>query len=517
MKKITCKKICITLAMAMMLGGVAGCSIPGIGNKDSDGTQTANSDNKDSKSDSNTGTSDGFYGSDNTDSNNNTDNPATIVDDDGKIKVGISLSEVATFADFEGLSMESGKLCKKDGAFYKLLTWDGKETDGTYVVLENLGKGLTVVRKAVAGINNVGVVDLDGNFVIPCEADVIEWVDYQTSIKNKGRYLRVCYATTEVKNKDDCFIYITDNMFSIQAQAGDTMYNGYAKFFDTKNNSFAGDLRTKDDPKGYGDYIGIYSNTTRKDTLYDESGSVYLDTEDFSGAGDSCYIIYNSEDYKDYLYDYSGTKHATFDAKATISPIPSTGGYLRKKIDDTIEVIDIDGNVIFDCTANNINYVRQECEGTLLVEKNDETNALITVDGKVIAEGYEHIYASSNRGYYNGEKGGVKYVIGPNGEIAEGVSDDDNLCDSKENGDGTYSTFIFGNNDFTLKTDSRPSSLGIGVISINDEAGDKTIYETFTGKQLVDEKFDRLYSNDYFVYGLKDGTWHVYKKNYTYK
>ena len=98
-----------------------------------------------------------------------------------------------------------------------------KEASGSY----GSNKGFIAVRELSSdnkNINTTGLVDRNGNEVIPCKYAGIEMLN--------DRYAKVITADKETKDKDAALIYFTDKMFSLSPDEGDTMYTGKWEVYD---------------------------------------------------------------------------------------------------------------------------------------------------------------------------------------------------------------------------------------------------------------------------------------------
>ena len=98
-----------------------------------------------------------------------------------------------------------------------------KEASGSY----GSNKGFIAVRELSSdnkNINTTGLVDRNGNEVIPCKYAGIEMLN--------DRYAKVITADKETKDKDAALIYFTDKMVSFSPDEGDVMYSGKWEVYD---------------------------------------------------------------------------------------------------------------------------------------------------------------------------------------------------------------------------------------------------------------------------------------------
>ncbi|MBQ1974625.1 MAG: WG repeat-containing protein, partial [Ruminococcus sp.] len=97
-----------------------------------------------------------------------------------------------------------------------------KEVDGSYS-----NKGYIAVRELSGdnkNVNTCGLVDKNGNEVLPCKYAGIEMLN--------DRYAKVITADKETTDKNAALIYFTDKMVSFSPDEGDVMYSGKWEVYD---------------------------------------------------------------------------------------------------------------------------------------------------------------------------------------------------------------------------------------------------------------------------------------------
>ncbi len=531
MKKRNCKRIsAITLLTIMMLGTTA-CGVPSgekieefkslieeSADKKSEDKSNEESDDSSTEQDSSSNTND--ESEKDVKADDNESGSTSAIDTNLPIPSGtlngVELEEISSFGISGTLGYEHDIFYSEDGDGYKLYTWDGKPIEGTYYAFEYLGKGLYEVRNK-KDINSTGVIDINGNIIIPCEADVIKWVEYDNSNDDTGRYLKVAYVTEKTEDKEECYIYTTDDFISFNVSEGDEMYKGYARFYDTEKGSFVGDLKSEDKIlgciDGCGDYIVIKSDEDNVTRIYDESGTVVAEKPDVIGS--NYYIMNNQEEETYDVYDGSGSKHATLEGINYFSSIYTDNGYFVCVSDEDKSIYDIDGNKIISFSDIDAESIYSEHNGIFVVKKNDGKSALINTNGDTIAEGYDSITITSSDcdSYFKGKKGDSYDLIGPAGVLIENVGYGSNVCYSNENEE----YFVIADKAYSLKLNNPSAIADIpGLVSdINDNK--IGVYEVFNGNQLIDYTFDATYSSEYYLYGKTGDTMHVYKVNYLYE
>ena len=157
-----------------------------------------------------------------------------------------------------------------------------------------------VVYKYDNSPNSAGLIDgKKGEIILDCETAMIDKPWYC------DRYLIVSYATQEVTDRSECFIYSTSSWISIEPDENDVMYAGYSQVYDLKNRQFVGDIIVT--TPGYSFYeIGdsIYFGNWNEWYLYNDEGELISDKKfdtSLAGAGllmeqqNESYLVYDGD------------------------------------------------------------------------------------------------------------------------------------------------------------------------------------------------------------------------------
>ena len=172
----------------------------------------------------------------------------------------------------------------RTGDKYQLLDWQGNDALGeTYDYATYLAGDAWLVQQADKGVNCCGLVRTDGTVLIPVSAAIIKTVGYGID----ARYLEVTYATEEVTNQDDAYLFASQSSFTLVPQDGDKLYAGYSLYYDLKNEGFVGELK-RTDTSGYVEEVGDKLFFDRQHTVYDPNGAVFAT---FSGYARDNYFV----------------------------------------------------------------------------------------------------------------------------------------------------------------------------------------------------------------------------------
>ena len=428
--------------------------------------------------------------------------------DDSKIRVGCSVEEVGSF-DNPGMIQSWGgaPVVAQSENSAKIVFTDGSLSDVYYSVHE-LGDGLyEVVPNAEDSIHSVGLVNIDGEQLIPCEAGVINHVSRADGQKDNSRYLRVSYATEVTTDKNEAFIYSSDDMFSFMPDEDDTLYKGYAKVYDLKNKKFIEGVEiTNPDSSSM---VEIGNNFAIKDLegdyhVYNEEGK-----EVYSGSanlGNGYILPYTSGGSQ--ILDENG--NLLYETEDNLSEVDSTSGLIKKYNDDGSTLIDKNGNQVL---PESYKYIYSEEYGFVEVETDDEINKIVDLNGNVIVESSENI--TQKQGYFYYDVNDKYSLYGPDGLICENAeSYPDNLI--LQSGS---KLLVIKDKDYTFDCgESYVDGFTQGVAKVRNDAGMSGIFEAFTGQMILDYNYKSITTcGDYLYAEEDDSTCKVYKLVYDYR
>ncbi len=419
------------------------------------------------------------------------------------VLAGYTLEEIGSIPDGNNMSFQRGVFVIANGEAYGIMAGNGTTIEGSYYSVDDLGNNLLALRNSKEDINSTGLFTKDGEELIPCEAAIIEWVANRTGTE-AGRFLKVIYGTGETENKDECFFYSTDEMFSITVGENDTMYTGYAKIYDTVTRSFVGDIQSTNPYmnaiRECGAAVAV-EDTERNVTLYDATGKELLKTEKSQGIGNGYMLTYDAGQYS--VIDDTGAVRYT--TEEYLYDLESSSGYLNQNQNSNYVVVDKDGKQIL---PDMYKMVQSENAGYFIVQAVTGEYQVLDPTGKVLAQNTDY-FGQICPGYFYTKVNDKYSLIGPDGVIVEGLeSSAYHLLAMKD-----QDVFVLKDKDFTLHLDKTyANTLADGLISASSDENNKVgVFEVFTGTQLLDYEYRTVEVSGEYLYALKDDTWEVYK------
>ena len=425
-----------------------------------------------------------------------------------------SLTQVGTISDVEReLSIKHDAVFQDNGNAAKLLNYLGEEKNDIVISgLEYIGQGLYIVQDTSGDINSVGLVDQDGNVLIPCEACKIDWP--HDMLDGAGRYLWVIYTTGETTNADECFIYATDYGWSFNRyQEDNTMYTGYAKVFDLKTERFVDNVKiTNNDSYALqtcGNTFAI-EDEERITKIYNDKGEVIFQTAHNVSVGAGTFIVSDNGTYR--VYDENGNQ--TYTSNKALYLIDGNGGYIYKYENDRNVIMDRNGNQV---AGGVFEYVYSEVNDVFKV-KNNGKYGLVHADGTVIlpCETYGGSISYIDFGLYNvtieNESGYTYALIGNNGVIADDLPSSITTYLKAIDGE---KVFIVNEGEYTLTIeDEYPEVPVIGMLAAqSDSNGLYGVFDLFTGEQMLGYEYEVVKAAAGYLYAFKNGAWEVYQIN----
>ncbi|MBQ1308352.1 MAG: WG repeat-containing protein [Ruminococcus sp.] len=353
-----------------------------------------------------------------------------------------------------------------------------KEASGSY----GSNKGFIAVRELSSdnkNINTTGLVDRNGNEVIPCKYAGIEMLN--------DRYAKVITADKETKDKDAALIYFTDKMFSLSPDEGDTMYTGKWEVYDVTTKQLVKNVSGthpytvsakgqfvifKDDSANSVtvDATGLATNEGKK--IYDD-GSYKLEK---NGKGE----VYDTDDQLLFTYDENA-----YEVSRYVEPY-----YVARTTDanykHTYFLLDKKGNTVSKEFSEELDYVtpafvlsgKRVCklDGTQLFPNDYST---LKVDKR-----YGDVYSASKSSSYTiFDKNGTVLFANDSGE--EGVSASAFYA-YKKDGYGLH-YYNFGAKTFSIDG----SIKGDWYVSV-DNGKVCDLVQTRTGEKIIDSSYGRF-------------------------
>lgn len=416
---------------------------------------------------------------------------------------------------------ENGIKMRTDDNKYQLLNYQGVNALGeSYDYVEQFANGAWLVYQADKGINCCGLVKADGTVLIPVSAAIIQAV---RGSDGAYRFVEVIYATEEVADEKDAFLFATNRLVALSPEEGDKLYAGYALFFDMENSRFVGDLKRADktetsyDVRAFGDKLFF----SKRQALFDANGVAvaelsryaYIDNGMLIDRGDDgSYSVYDSDMKKIASFQEMPDRlcfggqllaYRDYDADRTIirnrdgvqvSDLPfkylsgEYGSFLYGyDSEDHYMVIDRTGKTLIDDQAG-VTYVSEEPLGLLGLDFADKTEGLLFPDGTII-KGEER----------------RDLLVGVPGKT-----------------DGTVAVLVLKDKDFTLQLDSDIScdsalySNNLApVFCAGMKNGVATLFNVVDGKALLQSDYpyayDAFHYADGYIYARQGETFEIYK------
>lgn len=421
------------------------------------------------------------------------------------VKTGtLTVSGVHTYGGlaYEATSDSTYKVYLPNGDVYPA---DGDLSNGEY-----LGSDLYALRKNVEGdVNTVALVSATGEVLIPHEAASIEWLD--SNDDTVRRYLKVVYTTGTTDKEEECFIYFTNKIASINISDGDIMYKGYAKLYDTVKHQFVPDFQiTNQDQyatKGVGNSF-TYENEDETVSLYDADGKVLVTAGKYSESDGHAFFAKNDSSTTDVYNDagelmYSGEN---------VSTLSGQGGVLMIRDPETREcrLTDYAGNTL---TTEGYYIIYDVNEGLIRVgTETFDNERLLMIDGTEVA-------VSTNKKnfidiipgyYYISRDDGNSDIVNANGRVCDTADYASDLI--VHNDAGKY--FVWNHSEYELELNpEKTRKVLTGLVKTENADGKYGVYDLFTGNMVLEQLYDDLATSGQMIYGYnkETKTWDMYK------
>ncbi len=445
-----------------------------------------------------------------------------------KLPAEYTAAEIGTIPEKNGLEkLSEDVLVSRNASQYDMLNYMGEKVEGgPFVSIKSIKDGYYTVTTDHDDVNTTGLVNLEGEVLIPCEAAIIRRIDNDSTGQDSQRYLLVVYGTGEVQSQSEMFFYTTDSFSSFGGpKVGDKMYAGYAKVYDLKTRRFVDGIKITN--PGYtiqhlDDYLAgknfDKSAADGKTYVYDQNGNqtkVFQETANIKCGAN--YLIASNNKY----YLYSGNGDILYETYNSLRPIWGSGRYVYEYIynnnaDANYRVLDCNGNECFTRTGRYISFT--EYNGVFCLEEDGEYtlldvkgNELFRVNNRLKYDGYGCWSYS-----YTENKETVYCLVLPDGRVIESADWFDRFVSTVKFGDGItesiqYKMLVLNDPDDPLVIEStRVSILTDGLVSaeVNNKRG---VYDLFSGKQLIKPEYSRIYYAGGYLYAFKDGAWTIFE------
>ena len=419
--------------------------------------------------------------------------------------VGYTLEEIGSFEepDIGTLDVKSNKLAVKydDGTWSVLTAAGGTSDSKRYESIEQLRPAagsdysgyFAVTDPAASDENNKGLIDIDGNLLIPCES--LGFDRLGTGITS-DRYVEVYYSTGETTEDADYFISITTG------DKGQRYYKGYTRVYDLKNKDFTGDLRINSTEKIYscGDHF-VVEDPEKVFTLYDAGGNT-VRVFQAGGVNIGKGVVTARVNDISYVYDEDGS--LLFSSPDTVYPVSGGSSYLKKYSSEGYVVLDKTGSQVL---SSSYKDVYGERNGIFFLTTNWKNIQLIDLGGTVLYQADEYFYWITDSYWYTKSERYKNVLVGPCGKIGDRFLDIEKMTDKNNSG-----YFVINDRKYSLHlNDDKAQSLTYGMISAKEKSGYYMVYDLFTGQKLLPAEYSKIMYASGYIYALDGITWHVFR------
>ena len=425
-------------------------------------------------------------------------------------KYSYELEEVGSFkadkydVDFQRSGALEVKGTNDDPEIY-LLGPDGKRLlDQKITGLNYLGNGVYAVNIDNGDeINNCGLVNTDGKQLLDFEAAVIKTV---TNKAEDGRFAEVVYATKKTDKKEDAFVYSTDDNFSISPDEDDTMYEGYAEVFDLKKGKKVKGVRITNNTYNALHDLGdsfIVEQEDGSKIMYDASGKeIWNSGSSYTNISDHGVVVSEGNTYS--IVDSKGKMR--YESENSLTSVQGPNGYFMENTGDKeYTVIDMDGNQVL---KGSYDYISYEAGGLFDVGQDDDER-VVDGNGKTIVEHSAGELVEIVPGYCKSYNKDETVLLEAGKEVLKGDSSSVKYMVVK-NDDDKY--FVFEDGDYSLEL-SYISAYGTALVCGKEDSSSSEygLYDLFTGKTLLDQKYEKVGMAGGYIYAYADGTWTTYE------
>ena len=405
-----------------------------------------------------------------------------------------------------------------EGDTYSMVSVNGEKIVGPIANAEYLGSGLYSVTEPLEedNVNKTGLVTLEGEVIIPCEAASIALPANRNA--DGVRFLEVIYTTEKTDNEDECIIYFTESMFSLSVGEDDVMYKGYTGIFDLQNKRFVEGVQLdKANRNGFYDFGNSFAiEHGGTVNLYAENGAQIWESEGLV-MGDTYSALSVSTDGKYYIVDGTGTDVYAADNSidACCKALDLFKVYDGEQ-DAPYHIIDMQGNQVLP-DAYGIVYDGTGSCYRVTKSADDDASVVVGTDGAVLAENVDYVVAGTGSYTY------IKFAD----KDAVAVNSPAGYFDELEEDSSSNLFFRKGGKPVVLNTGealelsdgAEASAIAPGLLKVEESTSAGTsysLYDLFTGEQLLEPKYaDIEMAGEYVCACTTDSSgaknWEVYR------
>jgi len=418
-----------------------------------------------------------------------------------------SMVEVSQIKDpGRSITVTNGAMFKKTDDGYKLLTISGEDKLNVIVKTNEtayLGNDMYCVSEDNNRKDHFGLADADGNLLLPCNNAAIDWIGDGT------RFLRVASITGETTVPEQALLRYSYSFGWYIGYYTDGLYAGTCRVYDTVAKQFVPNVSVTTNAEaeslyGVGDSFMVTSNGTTR--IYGADGQILLETTcEVTASKYGIYCEKNDEKGGWVFYDDQLQQLSVSASKAHIV----SDRYVAVTRDGKYALHNVDGTAANSKTYDDIVF---EQNGVVTVVE-DGKYGLTLVGGlaRVLCEYDDLDYVGYGLycGKKSGEDGNAYYsVITEKGEVlADGLPAAFDGTDwPLEVGD---KWFVYGDGDFTLE--GAGDGIGSFYAKVEGEKyGIYGLYDLFSGKELLERKYENLKVVGGYICGMRDNIWYIY-------
>lgn len=397
---------------------------------------------------------------------------------------------------------------KDENGRITLYDYDGKDKlNQIYDDCDYLYDDIYRVSQYDKAPNFVGLVKPDGTVLIPCEAAVIK------PIGNYSRFLHVIYATEKVDKKEDAYVFSFEYSgilapIKFEPGEGDTLYAGYSKVYDLKNQRFIPELKFNNPlPDKVGDSV-LVGNYKEK-YIYSADGKM-LGPIDYDNVGD--YLVSKKTDSGTYIvYDekLNQVKELSFEP----SGIYGNAELFTKHEDNVYVIVNDEGKEI---SSLRFRTYPREYNGFLCgaLEDSEDYYGVIDFEANTIIDQNQKatMISEEKYGFLSVQQESKSYgLIYPDGTYVENISESSAMPITKNLGNNKNAVYLLEKGEFS-EVDGQVSE--IGRTDLVYEVGNNskyTVYSAVDGTQILPDSYDKVIGTGNYIYALNGEIWEIYR------
>ncbi|MBR2189372.1 MAG: hypothetical protein IJ860_08225 [Eubacterium sp.] len=393
---------------------------------------------------------------------------------------------------------------------YGVLTSDGTHDTGDIYTsareADNYYPGYFIVSSSKADVSNVnvnGLIDAEGNEIIPCEYGFISLLS--------DRYAKVITSSGQTTNEEEALFYYTDSFISFTPDEDDIMFKGSWQVYDMQKKALvpgvSGTNRYSIDVKG--SYITYVTDDETRHTVDQDGNEVSDDLVILSNGACA-----RESDGKAVLYSPEGEELFSYDSTETyVQGYAGYDTYTAADYDMNHYLLDEKGNVLTPGLQGTFGEVFPDCfiaDDQLLNYSGEPF-----LDGSYTALYYDEVYED----VYSARKDDTYVVFDKEGNVL--YQDDEHAADdvykdiyafSIKNADSKSQYYNYSTGTYSIE-----GSTNVSHWLVSQQDNDKhNLFETRTGKMLIEgyEQYAAVEdktSHVTWVYASNEGSIDVYE------